>query len=429
MEVVGFQSAGGVGAEAPVGSAEASRLAIPFKDSLLVSIAAGLGYCFDAYAVNIYGIVLPLIALDFHVGPAALGIVGSILLIGYTLGTIGFGWAADKWGRRDTLGVSILTYGVTTALGGLAPTVPIFAILRFITGVGGAGELAVGAPYTAEMWPAKHRAIGVGGVIFSLYSIGYIIAGLSALLIVPLVGWRWAFGAAIVPAVAVFLIRRMVKESIRFLEVKAERAKQASKGESIFANPIARKRLYVGWVIYIANAVGYWGETVFLVLYITKKFHASVTTAITYVILFFVVQFFLSYVGAWLADTIGRRPTGVIGACVLIVTTLIAYSTSSLAVFLVFGAITIGMLGYIWALSDTYISEMFPTRMRGTGFGLCVGGGRVFSIFAPAAIGFLIANVGLSLGFQLISGLWILTIIGYLMGPETKGKELEELAF
>src|ERR1700730_13685331 len=113
---------------------------IPIRDSLLVAVRAGLGYGFDAYAVNIYGLVLPMIAASFAVDLTALGFIGSIFLVGYMVGTIGFGIVADRFGRKDTLGVSILLYGATTALGGLTANVPLFAALRFLTGVGGAGE-------------------------------------------------------------------------------------------------------------------------------------------------------------------------------------------------------------------------------------------------------------------------------------------------
>jgi putative MFS transporter len=134
-------------------------------------VTAGLGYGFDSYAVNIYGLVLPDIKKSLHITDAQAGYIGSIFLLGYTIGTIGFGLAADRWGRKTTLGASILLYGTTTALAGLTTNIAAFTGLRFLTGVGGAGELAVGAPYTAEVWPAKTRAIGVGGVIFSLFSL------------------------------------------------------------------------------------------------------------------------------------------------------------------------------------------------------------------------------------------------------------------
>ena len=213
----------------PTASPEALREAavrdlseeIPSKDALMVAIAAGLGYGFDAYAVNIYGLVLPTITASLAIGSRTAGVIGSIFLIGYTLGTIGFGIAADKYGRRDTLGVSILLYGLTTSLGGLTTNVVWFTLMRFLTGIGGAGELAVGAPYTCEMFKTKHRALGTGGIMFSLYSLGYVLAGLAALYIVPRWGWQMAFGIAIVPAAAVFVFRRFIQESVRYVIDKA----------------------------------------------------------------------------------------------------------------------------------------------------------------------------------------------------------------
>lgn len=65
--------------------------------------------------------------------------------------------------------------------------------------------------------------------------------------------------------------------------------------------------------------------------------------------------------------------------------------------------------------------------LRGTGFGIAVGGGRVVSIAAPTIIGWGITRYGLQAPCLGLSGLWILTAIGYLLGPETKGRELENL--
>lgn len=93
-----------------------------------------------------------------------------------------------------------------------------------------------------------------------------------------------------------------------------------------------------------------------------------------------------------------------------------------------FGAISIATLGWLWGVGDTYVAELFPTVLRGTGFGIAVGGGRVVSIAAPALVGWAITHYGIQTPYLALSGLWILTIIGYLLGPETKGKELEDLA-
>jgi putative MFS transporter len=404
---------------------------VPFRDAFLVALAAGLGYGFDAYAVNIYSLVLPLIAISLHLGLDQQGLIGSIFLTGYTIGTIGFGIASDRFGRRDTLGISILVYGITTALGGLTTNVPLFTALRFLTGVGGAGELAVGAPYTAEMWPARVRALGTGGVMFSLFSLGYIVAAAAALVIVPRFGWRWVFVFAIVPAVLVLVIRRMIRESVRFIlarkEVAETRLRVTGHRVPIWSLSGAKRRIVIGWLLYVANACGYWGVTTFLTTFMVRKFHVSSTRAILYALLFYVVQFLLSYVGTGLSDLLGRRVAGIMGALIMIMATVVSATTSSFAVYLVFGGLMIGMLGWMWGVGDTYLSEFFRTERRGTGFGIMVGGGRTASIFAPWLVGLGIARLGPTIPFLATAALWVLPVVGYLLGPETSGRELEEV--
>jgi len=94
----------------PVGT----RLHIPFREAFLVALAAGLGYGFDAYAVNLLGLLAPTIAKDLGVTVKTIGLIGSIFLVGYTIGTVGFGILADRIGRRDALSYSIILYGITT---------------------------------------------------------------------------------------------------------------------------------------------------------------------------------------------------------------------------------------------------------------------------------------------------------------------------
>ena len=427
-QVIGYAEASSVERAAP-----AFHIHVPIREALLVALAAGLGYGFDAYAVNIYGMLGPTLAHDLNVSIKTIGLIGSIFLVGYTIGTIGFGYLADRIGRRDALGWSIILYGLTTALGGLSTNLYIFAFLRFLTGVGGAGELAVGAPYTAEMFPKKVRALGTGGIMFSLYSAGYIFAAICTMFIVPRFGWQWAFGFAIIPAILVFMLRRIVQESVRYKHARAEVEKLVDEeGKlrprvSIWSIPGAKKRIFIGWLLYVPNACGYWGITVFLTTFMVQKFHVTPTDAIFYAMCFYIVQFFLSYIGTGLSDLVGRRPAGIIGALIMMGCTVVASRTEDFNTFLAFGAVMIGMLGWLWGVGDTYLSEFFRTTLRSTGFGIMVGGGRVASIFAPYLVGWGIAEFGPSIPFLATAALWVGTIIGYSIGPETSGKELEEV--
>jgi putative MFS transporter len=135
----------------------------------------------------------------------------------------------------------------------------------------------------------------------------------------------------------------------------------------------------------------------------------------------------LSFIGTGLSDLIGRRPAGIVGALIMIACTIMASTADSLNVFLVYGALMVGMLGWLWGIGDTYLSEFFRTSLRGTGFGIRVGGGSLVSILAPLLVGWGITQYGPTGPFLATAGLWVLTIIGYLMGPGTAGKELEEV--
>lgn len=495
---------------------------IPLKDAIMVAVAAGLGYGFDAYAVNLYGLILPTISVSLGFGSRTSGVIGSLFLVGYTVGTIGFGIAADRYGRRDTLGVSILLYGVTTSLGGIGSSTVFFTAMRFLTGVGGAGELAVGAPYTCEMYKRKHRALGTGGIMFSLYSLGYVLAGVAALFLTPHWGWRAVFLIAIVPAVAVFIFRRLIRESVRYVVEKAEDKFEAARtvlalhGDvspehqakafattaarstfsleasprlrqrtgaaylgvtivmgglglaSLFVGllaplasgiaaalvtagvlgvlltmsrvglqaggkyeflrvPLVRRRVGIGWLLYTANAMGYWALSTFLTTFMVTKFGVSPREAIVYAIIFYGAQFFVSYLGTGLSDRVGRRPAGIGGALIMIVATVIAAESSTLSMFLVFGGIQIAMLGWLWGIGDTYLSELFPTSIRGSCFGIGTGGGRTMSIAAPFLVGAGIAAFGPTTPFLATAGLWVLTIVAYLIGPETARKPLEQI--
>lgn len=403
----------------------------PMRQAILVALAAGLGYGFDSYAVNIFGMLSPLIRKDLGMSINTIGTIGSIFLVGYTLGTMGFGWLADKIGRRNALRFSIVLYGTTTALGGLASGVVTTTVLRFLTGLGGAGELAVGAPYTAEVWPKHLRAIGTGGIMFALFAVGFILAAIVSLLVVPTWGWRSAFLFSVVPAGLLLWLRQVVAESPRFKAMREEMEKSLAADavrrprENIWGIPGARRRIAIGWLLYIANACGYWGITFFLTTFMITKFHLTSPQAIFWAMIFYVAQAILSLVGTALSDRFGRRSMGILGALIMMGCTVAATTTSDFAIFAVFGALMIGMLGWLWGIGDTYLSEFFRTSLRGTGFGIMVGGGRLISIAAPFLVGWGITHFGPTVPFLATASLWVLTIIGYWMGPETANRDLE----
>jgi MFS transporter, putative metabolite:H+ symporter len=58
---------------------------------------------------------------------------------------------------------------------------------------------------------------------------------------------------------------------------------------------------------------------------------------------------------------------------------------------------------------------------------LSVGAGRIVSVAAPTIGGALASSIGLGGGFEIAACLWVLLVIGFIIGPETKGKKLEQI--
>src|SRR5690606_2733885 len=104
-----------------------------------ITLAATLGYLFDAYAINIYGMTLALIAIEYNASLQTMGIIGSIFLAGYMIGSFAFGMLGDRFGRKKTLGFSIFAYGSVTALTGFAANPIQFAIGRWPDPIGWSG--------------------------------------------------------------------------------------------------------------------------------------------------------------------------------------------------------------------------------------------------------------------------------------------------
>ncbi|MBV8765854.1 MAG: MFS transporter [Hyphomicrobiales bacterium] len=108
------------------------------------------------------------------------------------------GWLADRIGRGRALCSPILAYSIFTACCGLAPTVAVFAVFRFLAGFGIGGEWAAGTPLLHESVPESMRA-RLAGWLHSATPIGLTLATLVALGTLPILGWRGLFLIGVLP--------------------------------------------------------------------------------------------------------------------------------------------------------------------------------------------------------------------------------------
>src|SRR5262249_12467365 len=151
------------------------------------------------------------------------GALGTVTLIMRLVGGTAAGAAADKWGRKPPLMLSVLWFSIFAFLSGFAPSYAVLFGLRALFGIGMGGEWAAGMPLVFEHWPTRLRGM-VSGMMLGGWYWGYLFAAITFQFVYPLfsgipdLGWRVMFWVAILPALFTFWIRRRVPESPVWLE-------------------------------------------------------------------------------------------------------------------------------------------------------------------------------------------------------------------
>jgi putative MFS transporter len=127
-------------------------------------IVGALGYFVDIYDLLLFSIIRVPSLKSFGLTDAAIAADGlfilNIQMIGLLLGGILWGVLGDKKGRLKVLFASIILYSLGNIANGFVQTVNQYALVRFISGIGLAGELGAGITLVSELLPKEKRGIG-----------------------------------------------------------------------------------------------------------------------------------------------------------------------------------------------------------------------------------------------------------------------------
>lgn len=156
------------------------------KNIFLIILVASLGYFVDIYDLILFSVVRVKSLKDLGVPDDDMLSVGATIInsqmFGMLVGGILWGILGDKKGRLSVLFGSIITYSLANIANGFATTVDQYTIIRFIAGVGLAGELGAGITLVAETMSKKNRGYGtmivacvglLGAVMAALISARY----------------------------------------------------------------------------------------------------------------------------------------------------------------------------------------------------------------------------------------------------------------
>ncbi len=200
------------------------------KKVFAIVLVAALGYFVDIYDLILFSIVRVASLKSLGVPDVQMLDTGVLLLNmqmgGMLVGGILWGILGDKRGRISVLFGSIFLYSLANILNGFVTNVEMYAVLRFIAGVGLAGELGAGITLVSEVMPKTKR--GYGTMVVA--SIG-VMGAVAAALIVELTEWRTSYFIGGGMGIAILILRFGVYESGMYNSIKE--ASHVGKGEFI----------------------------------------------------------------------------------------------------------------------------------------------------------------------------------------------------
>lgn len=415
----------------------------------LVLAIASAGWVFDTFEGQIFNLTRGDLFNDLLQGHPDLAAQKQlwgdrflgIFLLGGTLGGIGFGMLADRWGRRPTMVVTILMYSIFSGLTYFATELWHVGGLRFLVAMGVGGEWAVAAALVSEVFPAKARA-HAGGIFHATSLLGTWLAAGVALWVGK--HWQWAFLAGVLPALLILWVRAAVNESESWQQKKAAAAAGEKLGSlrELLGEARWRNRALLGMLLAAIGLATFWAVTVAgqdLARAQLVKDGVPVAEA---------AELAKSAYGFWqtaggglgllafgpLCVRFGRkRAFAFMHVAAFLVVLLVCFAPANYGQLFwllpLFGFCTLAVhAGYA-----IYFPELFPTRLRGTGTGFCFNGGRLLAapmLFYSGTLksSWLAANPELELrhAIALLGGLFLAGLLVIAFLPETKDQPLPE---
>ena len=393
-------------------------------------LAAALGWMLDAFDVMLYAMVLAYIMRDLGMTKGTAGLLNTLTLLASGIGGVLFGFIADRIGRTRALILSILTYSVCSFASGLATSVLMLAIFRFILGLGMGGEWNTGATLVAETWPAHLRAKALA-IVQSSWAIGYAAAALVSGVLLRYFNWRTVFFVGILPALVTLWIRKDVPESELWRQHRAEPQRPDTASFGLLFSPRYVKTTFTLLLVNFFGMFAWWGLFTWIPPYLSlpveeggRGFGVFGTTTLLVVLnLFGMFPGYASF--GWVADHLGRRRSFVVYLTVAaLLVPLYALATGQ-STLLILGVVVAFFGTGFFSGSGLVGSEVFPTHVRARALGFTYNGARALSSIAPFTIGYIGQQRGLNWAFMLCAASFLIAAAIATQLPETKGKSLE----
>lgn len=441
-------------------AARLDRLPVsPFHYRLLT--INGFAWAFDAFDVGLVTFVVAALNRAWGLSAAQTGIVLSSGMFGMLIGAFLSGPLADRFGRKAIFQWTMLTFSISSLLCAGAWSFTSLIVFRFLTGLGLGGETPVVTSLLGEFVPSSGRG-KVQGLLNSFWAIGWLGAAAISYYVIPWLGWRWAFVAGAIPAFYIWIVRRSMPESPRWLalngrvkeaegivdyieqQVSKTRPVQKLKNEvisgyeekkvstaALFSRQYLSRTIML-WMLWFLAMFGYYGLFAWLPSLLVKSGHTMVQSFL-YVLIMQLAYVPNQVLCAFLMDRYGRKKLLVFNLFIAVLATLaFGYAlghTLTIGYVIVLGVIVSFFVSGVWGITYMYTPELYPTGIRVTGTSWAATLSRVGSMLAPLIVGFSLSSLGVGGVFTVVAGAFAVAgVVVAFLGIETKGLALETIS-
>ena len=430
-----------------------------------------LGGMFEFYDLFMTAYVIPGLVKAGLLANVKVGIfTGPALFVAATftglfIGAFVLGFVADKYGRRAIFTYSLLFYCAATLIMAFQDSGLSVCLWRLIAGIGLGIELVTIDTYIAELVP-KHvrgRAFAYNQTI--QFSVVPIVAFLAYIL-VPIApfgfdGWRWVVAIGSLGALFVWVLRRGVPESPRWLiqqgrtaeaeavtaaieakvrsdlggaplQAPAPHAVERPEAMGRFAEiwvPPYRTRTIMLMVFQFFQTFGFYGFAAWVPTLIASQTGINLGASLLYSFIIAIASPFGPLLAMGFADNYERK-WQLVGAALGVGVFGVLFSYQASMPLLIMFGVLITLCNNV--LSNTfhgYQTELFPTRIRARAVGFTYSFSRISAVFASFIIGYFLNVAGTKGVFGLIAFAMAMVVLSIgVFGPRTRDLELEQIS-
>jgi putative MFS transporter len=410
------------------------------------------GLFFDVIDFIILGSLVPDMVRSNFATTAQIGTVGTAQIIGLFIGAIGQGEFTDRLGRKRVYQLSVLLYSLATIAAALAPNPLWLAVGRLIAGIGLGAASPTCFSYVAEYSPKRIRGRATAFMQFIGGACVWPLGALFALGFRDTIGWRGIWIVIGLGGLVVFALSFALPESPRWLVTHGQgrraldlldRMGLGARGSAdqffmdetanIASDPMGvvfhryRTRIIAAMICFFAffgAALGLGGWLPNILADRGFTITKSLTFTFGMQLSFPLSSLFMMYS----LERFGRIRTSVTAFVLAVIMSITFFYSRSDTMVLVVGFWMNFFIQLAGNSMQIFISEVFPTNARASGFGLAQSGGRVGAALSFPAIG-LLSTYGLG---YVMTGIAVMMAIAAIavtqIGTETRGRSLDEIA-